>query len=328
MVRALLVVALLGVGVGGGCARQAAMPEHARAAMLLGSSEARQVRVFDGRTGGTMGWDALVSAAAASDAVFVGENHGHPLGLAAADALWEDVLAKSPKATLAMEFFERDQQAGIDDYLSGVVDEAAFKKLTAHTTLGTYPPGHRAMVEAAKAHNRPVIAANSPRRYVRLARESGFVKLGSLNAEQKRLFRVPDSMPGPETKYRQEFDKIMSPMPAHGTAPTTPKDAMTDEQKSAKLDAAFRSQSVWDWTMGESVVRGIEAGGSPTLLVVGRFHVDFEGGTVRATKLLRPGVRTLTVSFVDLSADSLRDEDKDRADIVIYVGESVPDEEG
>ncbi len=325
MARWALLCAFVGLVFMGGCGGSApALPAHAQAAMLLGSPAARQVVVFDGKTGAGVAWSSLVDAAAGAEAVFIGENHGHPLGLAAADALWEDVLAKSPRATLAMEFFERDQQAALDDYLAGVVDEETFKKLTAHTSTGTYPPGHRAMVEAAKAKGRPVIAANSPRRYVKVARESGYEKLAGLGAEQKRLFRVPDSLPGPETKYRQAFDKVMSPMPSHGTA--DPKSTVTDEQKRMRLDTAFRSQSLWDWTMGESVARGIEAGGMPTFLVIGRFHVDFEGGTPRAVGLLRPGTRIVTVSFVDQAADALKDDDKGRADYVVYVG-GAPEEQ-
>ena len=37
-------------------------------------------------------WDEVVAGAADADVVFIGENHGHPFGLAAAAALWEDLL--------------------------------------------------------------------------------------------------------------------------------------------------------------------------------------------------------------------------------------------
>jgi uncharacterized iron-regulated protein len=50
------------------------------------------------------------------------------------------VLSKADKAALALEFFERDEQTRLDEYLAGVTDEAAFKKRTARTD-GNYPPG-------------------------------------------------------------------------------------------------------------------------------------------------------------------------------------------
>lgn len=270
--------------------------------------------------------DAVAEEAARVDAVLVGENHGHPLGLQTAADLWARILDRAPHAALALEFIERDEQAALDDYLAGVTDEAAFKKASGRTD-GNYPPGHRAMVEAAKAKNLPVIAANAPRRYVRLARSEGFDRLRSLSPEQGRLFRIPDVLP--TGAYRGEFDKVMA-VP-HEKGPNAPLE--TPEEKLARLDSTFRSQSTWDWTMGESVARAIADRRTPTLLVVGRFHIERhggdgsareEGGTTQAIRALSPGVRVLTVLFVDAWPESgqLRSEDASRADVVVYVGPS------
>lgn len=281
----------------------------------------RQVSVFHG-DGSPAAWNDLVASASASDVVLVGENHGHPLGLSSAAALWDDILAEKPQATLAMEFFERDEQAALDDYVAGLTDEAAFRK-AAHRTDGSYPDGHRHMVEASKARSRPVVAANAPRRYVRIARTDGYEKLVGLRDEQKRLFRIPESLPtGP---YREAFNAIMTPQGdskanSHGDAP-----AADPAKEAARLDAAFRSQSLWDWTMADSVSRAVNEGGKPVLLVVGRFHVDKEGGTVLALRKINPGVHAVTVSFVNDWSTSLADEDKGRADYVVYVGPG-PDE--
>jgi uncharacterized iron-regulated protein len=263
----------------------------------------------------------VVAAAKGADAVLMGENHGHPLGLATADRVWEGVLKECPKAGLAMEFFERDEQWALDDYLAGLTDGAGFEK-AAKRNPGNYPAGHRSMVEAARAAKRPVVAANAPRRYVSLARKEGFERLRVLTPEQARLFRIPDELPG--GKYRENFDKVMTEnagQEGHGGKPKTAEEM--EKEKAAmkeRLDASFRSQSVWDWTMSESVARSLDAGNIPTVLVVGRFHIDEEGGTVLALRKQRPATRVVTVSFVDAWADALRPEDKGRADYVVYVG--------
>ncbi len=286
----------------------------------------RAVRIFHG-DGSPATWDEMVGRAAAAQAVLVGENHGHPLGLASAAALWDDILAKAPQAQLAMEFFERDEQTALDDYFTGVTDEAAFRKAAARSD-GNYPPGHRMMVEAAKARKRPVIAANAPRRYVRIARLEGYDRLSALGENQRAMFRIPDSLPtGP---YREAFDKVMA-QPTEGTgkagshggaaAPVSPEEAAKKERE--RLDATFRSQSLWDWTMSESVDRGIRAGSQPVVLVVGRFHIDSQGGTLLALRQQHPGVTTVTVSFVNEWGEALGSEDKDRADFVVYVGPSA-----
>lgn len=279
------------------------------------SRDPRSEMVLDGSDGSVVPWDALVSAAAGADAVIIGENHGHARGLAFAAALWDEVLARSDRAALSMEFFERDEQASLDDYLAGLTDEAAFKA-RAHRTASNYPPGHRAMVEAARAAGRPVYAANAPRVYVRLARTASYDRLRELTPEQRRLFRIPDELP--RGRYRADFDRVMDTPHAMTPGRTPPPE--TPEEKQRRLDAGFRSQSLWDWTMAETIADAIDDGASPVVHVVGRFHSDFRGGLVEALARLRPATRVITISCVSESSRVLRDDDRDRADFVAYVG--------
>ena len=272
----------------------------------------RGYTVFRGNDGTVANWNDLVAAAAGADAVLVGENHGHPRGLPSAAALFEDLVARAPNATLAMEFFERDEQAKLDDYVLGLTDEAQFRA-AANRNEGNYPRGHRYMVETAKSNHRSVVAANAPRRYVRVARTDGFDKLRTLTPEQQRLWRIPDELP--TGRYWEDFQKVMGA----GAAAHGQKEDEAEQKK--RIADSFRSQSMWDWTMAESVARSIQGGHTPTLLVVGCFHINHEGGTVLALRKLAPGAKVVTVSYVDAESSSLRDEDKGRADYVIYVGE-------
>ncbi len=277
----------------------------------------RSPAIFRG-DGRSATWDELVTGVADADVVFVGENHGHPFGLASAAALWDDLLARCPDAALSLEFFERDDQSHVDDYLGGIVDDATFRKITRRTP-GSYPGGHHAMVELAKAHGRPVIASNAPRQYVRVASKSGFDALEKLNDRQKALFRVPDQLP--TGKYREDFDKIMGGMSGHGGSDSSKKEEAPDPEKAkAALDAAFRSQSLWDWTMGESIAMGLDEGHHPVLQVVGCFHCDFGGGLVQAVRSIHPGARIVVVSFVSEPGTAFRGDDKERGDFVVYVG--------
>lgn len=305
---------LLALGLSGCTATPEAAPSPDARAQ---ASDPRGVTVFAG-DGAGMSWRELVSRAADADAVILGENHGHDFGLAAAAALWEDVLAaRRATAALAMEFFERDEQAALDDYLAGLTDEPAFRKASGRTE-SNYPPGHRAMIEAAKAAGTPVVAANAPRRYVRLARTQGFDRLRALTPEQARLVRIPDELPS--GRYYEEFVKIMTQMSASPTGGKQADRGESDEARRRRIDDTFRSQATWDWTMGESVARTLNAGRRPVVLVVGRFHGDWRGGTVQAIERLRPGSRVMVVSFVDAWSRELRMEDAGRADAVVYVG--------
>lgn len=257
-------------------------------------------------------WGELVGACASADAVLVGESHGHPLGLTAAAALWEDVLSSGSNAALALEFWERDEQVALDDAACGIENPVVARKQgsdRAKIADSSYPPGHREMVRLAREAGRPVIAANAPRRYVRLAKAEGFERLRTLSAAQAATLRVPDRLI--EGRYRQDFGKIMGG--EEGEQPV--------ESGGLEFDAMYRSQQVWDWTMAESVARAIDAGSAPTLLVVGRFHVEHTGGLTQALRSIRPGTRCVTVAFVDEEPPrTIPADDLGRADFIIYTG--------
>lgn len=296
-----------------GCAANPGRTVDARAEAAVQTP--RALAIFRG-DGSPATWGDLVAACGAAEAVIVGEMHGQRVGQAFQAAVFTDVLAASPTAAGALEFFERDEQAALDDYLSGVTGEAEFRR-AARRTESNYTSGHAAMVEACKAAGRPVIAANAPRRYVRLARTEGFDRLRELGAEQKRLFAIPEFVP--EGRYRAEFFKVMGAenlLDPPADAPLSDADATQRDN----INNMLRSQSVWDWTMAESVARAIVGGARPVVLIVGRFHVDHDGGLVQALRALRPGTRIVTITNIDAWSDTLRDADKNAADFVVYVG--------
>ncbi len=295
---ALLVAMLLG-------AASCAATSTGSSPTSIDAEAARRPPLFRG-DGRAANWSELVDAACAADVVFVGENHGHPLGLASAAALFDDVLERESRASLAMEFIERDQQIFVDDYLAGLGGLDEFMKATGRNS-GNFPPGHRAMVQSARRAGRKVHAANAPRRYVSLARREGFERLRELSSEQGRTLRVPDALI--TGRYREDFDRIMSPT-----------DGAPDDETRARLDAVYRSQQVWDWTMARSVADAFLAGERPVVHVVGNFHVNYRGGTVQALERELPGVRALVVSFVAEASDELKDEHLERGDFVLYVG--------
>lgn len=281
----------------------------------------RQVPVFAGDASGVVPWDTVVETCANATVVFIGETHGQELGLAWAADLFEDILASNPRAVLAMEFYERDHQAHLDDYLAGITTAEQFDAATFRTASNN-PVGHRRMVEAARTAGRPVIAANSPRRYTRLARTTGYDRLRALTEEQQRLFEIPGSIP--DNAYTDRFRAIMGQMRGSDdsgkAAPSMPGMAVDD---------FLRAQLLWDYTMADSVADAIDLG-APVVLVVGQFHSDFgtEPGKSALTdaiaERLLPNQNVIIISVQDAVAGSLRVEDVGRAHFVTYVGTPEP----
>ncbi|HYE63079.1 MAG TPA: ChaN family lipoprotein [Phycisphaerales bacterium] len=289
-------------------------------------TDPRSLPIFNASTGDPASWSDLVTACRDADFILLGENHGHPIGLPFAAALWTDTLADSPKAALAFEFFERDEQPRVDEYLLGLVDEPTFRKRT-QRTASNYPPEHRAMLEATKDAGRPVIAANAPRPLVRLARLQGLDRLRSLPPSLAPLVRIPDSLP--DGRYRDDFIKLMTGQPLGPDAATDPAtDPATeptppDAEALARAESMFLSQSVWDWTMADSVARALDEGHRPVALVVGRFHVDHHGGLVQALAHLKPDAKIVIITTIDDHADQLLQSDRHRATFVVYVGSAM-----
>lgn len=282
MRSAAAVLSLLAAASLGGCASRT--PHGAAPIKFPELTAAPDYTITNGRTGEPVTMGELVDAAAAADAVLLGELHGQADGQAFEGTFFRALLAKAPTTIAALEFFERDQQAGVDDFLKGVTDEAGFWKATLRGP-GSYTAGHRDIILASRDAGRPVIAANAPRRYVKIARAEGFARLGGLTSEQTRLFNVPEQMPG--GGYEQRFIDLMAPADEKGERPGK-----------ADAEAMFRSQSVWDATMAASVAGALGANaGRPVVLVIGKFHVESEGGTAQMLARARPGARVVTVTM-------------------------------
>jgi len=298
----LFLATLAALSVVAGCAAAPAARSPAPAPTL---DDGRAVALFDGRSGRRLAWEELLERAAAADVVVVGETHSLAPGLAFAQALYEDLLTRSRPA-LSLEFFSRDHQVAVDDYRTGVIDEAAFRKATGRTE-GNYPFGHRNMLESARRAGAAVVAANAPRRYARLARTQGFEALRALRPSQRALFVVPEALtPGP---YEEAFRETMQAMAAQGQAGHSDGEDV--------VAGFYRAQNLWDATMADSIVRQLAHG--PVLHVVGRFHSDFGGGLVRRLRAQAPrGTTLLTISVLDESAPELAPKDVARADVVVH----------
>jgi hypothetical protein len=59
---------------------------------------------------------------------------------------------------------------------------------------------------------------------------------------------------------------------------------------------------------------------------VGRFHADYDGGTVQLIRKARPDLDVRTVSVVASEGRELDAEDRGRAGFVLYVGEEPDDD--
>lgn len=291
-----------------GCSTQT-REEQTQALRDSTRTAARGVTILAGDGSGSVSWSDAVAKMASADVVLMGEVHSHELGNAVQQEMFEDILTANPRAVLSMEFYERDEQVALDDYLAGITDRTAFEK-AADRNPGNNPWAHARMIDASKEAGRPVVASNAPRRYVRLARTQGYERLEQLNENQRALVEIPTSVP--DGAYRDRFVDAMGGMASHGGEDM--------------INGFLRSQTVWDATMAQSIVDAF-ADGTPVVHVVGFFHAQFpfEAGSSGLVDQLRQRIdrplNIVTCITLPASHEAIQDDDRNIADFVVYVGE-------
>lgn len=318
--------------------------------------------IFDGRTGTRLDWTAVIDRLAAAEIVLVGEQHDNVAGHHLEAALTGALLRRQPRAAVALEMFERHEQGLVDLYLDGRLAAPTLMTLTESENWGggqnTWMDWYQPIVDHVKAHRAAgaaLVAANSPRAYVKLARLAGFGTLALLPAGERTLFALPDPTVD-DAAYRERFFGTMRQHSAPGATapaaaerkPAPPVRKISNlrseqirtrkalrETSAPNREAAgpvaprmaadpatfFRAQQVWDATMAESVARAHERH-PQVVLFVGEFHLAHVGGTYLRIRHALPAAQIATVSILrSATPESFDPADTARADLVIYTPE-------
>ncbi len=280
-----------------------------------------------------------------ADALLVGETHDDAVGhgveaeifMRAAERMGvvgEGSGRKRP-VVLSLEMFERDVQYIVDEYLAGLITEDQFKKSA--RPWDRYDTDYRPMVEFARAHGVPVIAANAPRRYVNRVSRLGPASLDVL-PETARAFLPPLPYPGPSEEYTAKWNTLMAEMMAQmlaqadsaaaardsvAAAPSAPPAPMPGAPQVPPRDHgmgnALHAQALWDAAMGHAVTTALEVHrGALVVHYVGSFHVERGTGIPERIGDYRPRTRTLIV-FLQPAADIHAWDDEEHRDLGDFV---------
>ncbi len=320
MFRVLLLVVGLTL-VGASVHAQPSSPDP----MLPDSTLAEAYRVF--RTDGQPATlDDVLEAMDSVEVVFLGEQHDDPVAhYLQAELLQrafvrqtQESSARRPMA-LSLEMFARDVQMIVDEYLADLITESHF--LRSSRPWNNYETDYRPLVEFAKAHGLPVLAANAPRRYVNRVSRLGPESLEALSVWAKSAL-PPLPYPKPTPAYEAKWDRLMAEMmapkedeaetatpdtTAHHEASIPDSTATHDAAEEKEIEEAASSpmhglgymldaQAFWDATMAYTLFQHLLA--TPNVLVmhvVGSFHVEEGLGTPAQLEGYRPGTQSLIV---------------------------------
>jgi uncharacterized iron-regulated protein len=288
-------------------------------ARVLASAVYVPQRVYDTRRKAFTDFESMLAGLARTDAVLVGEQHDDPATHQLESAILQGLLRRGVPVTISMEMFERDVQPVLDRYLSGEIPESEFLK--AARPWPRYATDYRPMVELARAHRWPVVAANVPRRYASDVAKSGKSAFDAVDARERSL--VAQELRCPHDKYYERFAEQMN---GHqGASP--PAGSRSDKPAAADLATTERyywSQCLKDETMAESIAAAVERRGAARGVVVhftGAFHSDFGGGTTNRVRRRLGGRRVVVVSIVpmeNLDTIAPKGSERKRADYLVY----------
>ena len=248
------------------------------------------------------------------------------------------------QVVLSLEMFERDVQYILDEYLDGLITEDQFKRSA--RPWERYDTDYRPMVEFARAHGLPVVAANAPRRYVNRVTRLGPESLEALSAEA-RAFLPPLPFPGPSEEYTAKWNALMAEMAAAMRArqdsiaraaadsASHPPPVEGQPQRPARPEApvnhgvgnALWAQALWDAAMGHAITTALDAHpGALVLHVAGSFHVEGGTGIPERVRDYRPRSRVLTVVLKPAEGIHAWDPEKHRdlGDFVVLTRRPPP----
>ena len=257
-------------------------------------------QVYDGESGEAAQLGHIVDAMKAAEVVFIGEKHDDAVAHALQYMLFRRAYRQygdTRTVALSMEMFARDVQSVLDEYLAGLITERHF--LAASRPWSNYRRGYRPLLEYARRHDLPVIAANAPRRYVNLVARAGRSALQEV-APPARAWLPPLPYPGASPGYRARWkDRMQEAMRGQGVASEeAPQDSTTHQTghgghaSGSLLDA----QILWDATMAYSITELLMRRPEALVLhITGAFHMEQGQGTPEQLNVYRPGTRTLTV---------------------------------
>jgi len=288
-------------------------------------------RAFDSR-GRAVKIEEIVSALGDADVLIVGETHNDPV----AHLLEAELLRRtgeryaggpSRKRTLALslEMFERDVQTVLDEYLAGLITERHF--LLSSRPWKNYETDYRPLVEYAREHHLPVVAANAPARYVSRVSTHGPDSLKELSKDAKSWL-PPLPYPPASADYAAKFKRFMQGAMS-GPPPAQQPSAMTSNAQANPHGSAhlLEAQALRDSAMADRIAEFLKQRRDALVVHVnGTFHSEEHMGVPEQIKHYRPKARVVVVTII--SDDAFPNFDAARlgtlGDFVIITDPSIP----
>lgn len=248
--------------------------------------------------GNEVRFEAMAEIAGQHEVIFFGELHNNSLAHWLQLQMLKSLHESGKKVVLGAEFFERDDQLNIDEWLAGKMRDSNFE---AEAKLWkNYATDYKPLMLYAKKNQIPFVASNIPRKYASLVSRQGLAGLDSLSNSAKSYIaplpiEVDKTLPG----YVGMKDMM------HGSG--------------MNLDYMIEAQAVKDATMAYSLFDYINKG-KTIFHVNGSYHSNNYEGIVWYLKRKFPTVRIMTINTVEQdNIHTLAPKNQSSADFIIVL---------
>lgn len=221
---------------------------------------------------------------AGADVVIIGEYHGHQASHLLQSRVQQQLHSRNPRQVLTLEQFNLDHQAALDAYLAGESGEQEL--IEDANAWDNYQASYRPLVELARDHGLPVIAANAPADTVRCVGQVGPAYLAQLPEAERQALPAEPFLDTPA--YREKFNNAISR--SHGQG---------DPGTAERMEKIYQAQLLRDNTMATQILNARERfPGYQILHLTGNFHSEQGLGTVALLKQRAPELSIQVLSPV------------------------------
>lgn len=254
-------------------------------------------QIFDSK-GKAISFEKMAKESKKADLVFFGELHNNSLAHWLQLQVFKSLSEENDRLVFASEFFERDDQLLIDEWMAGKITDKNFE--TEAKLWNNYLTDYKPLMLFAKENQIPFIASNVPRRYASLVSRGGIETLDSLSDEAKAYFAtlpvaIDMTLPGYEAMRGM----------LHG-AP-------------GNSDYMIQAQALKDATMGESLFESLKQG-KQIYHVNGSYHSKEGEGILWYVKRSFPDKKIINIHTVEQDQlDSLDESNASGGDFIIVL---------
>jgi uncharacterized iron-regulated protein len=205
-------------------------------------------------TGEIISFDELIRRMETIDLIFVGEVHDNPEHHLIQVQILQAIMSRYGPVPVAMEFFQEPQQAMVDRYVGGAVEEAVFLKEVDWKRNWSFDYHfYRPLLLLAKERKARILAINAPHRIVK--KVAGVGLQGLEPVERGQLARRIDLG---NARHRAFLRNMYEGHP-HG--------------RLKNFEFFYQAQCVWEDTMAENLADHYRKGHKKMVVLTGNGHI-------------------------------------------------------